>query len=204
MQPPPPLKRGPKWLQEIINGLITFAVSIQPLESENCAVHDSPVGKQIIPGPPGGSGTAAQYRLFQLVSTTDPAVAAPGNKRIRVTRSTIAGEQPDDWEDSEWNEADDPPYLLEPVGASGYVFAHVVVSQTEGGGEVTAATIEIATEMPEESDTDYYIELGTYTFVDNVITCSNSQYGPVNVTICPNWAAAEAPFYGVTVTGSPA
>jgi hypothetical protein len=185
------------------NALEAFLISLRIISSADIGFTRTSLGTSLFLRKRGGGGTA--LGLFQLIATIDPLASPSGNKRIRVTRSTIDGEAPDAWSGHTWNEADDPPYLLDPTGTeAGFVFAHIVVDQAEGSGEVTDRTIEFAAEIPEGSNTDYYAEIGTYTFVDNVITVQNSAYGPISVSVCPNWAAATEPFYGVSITTSPA
>ena len=186
-----------------------YLQAITPQTSASVQVKITSGGTSFVANPPVAAApeAAAVYRFFQLVATKDES----DEDVIRVVRSTIDGTEPDTWEGSTWHEADDPPYLLPLVGEAGFVFAHVVVGQAEGEGDITARTVEIAATMPESTDTDHYFELGSYLYevpegaepgADPVLTVGNSAYGPLAVTICRLWYAGESPYWGVTITSS--
>lgn len=196
MEPPPEITRGPGWLCAWLNWLRAFVISIQPLRSSTIDYQDHPSGRQLEATAKGGgsSGAASALKLFQLIATE----SGSANK-IRVTRSLLAGAAPDGF-----NEADDPPFLLSPSGTSGVVYAKITVAQNSGagGGEISARSIEVDSTVPEDTDTDYHLEIGTYSVEDDVLTVQNSIYGPIEATVCRNAWAAESPFYGVSMTGA--
>jgi hypothetical protein len=52
---------------------------------------------------------------------------------------------------------------------------------------------------PNDTDTSFYYSLGYYEYVDEAPTVTNYGCGSLDVTVCRNWFASEAPFYGVTI-----
>lgn len=136
--------------------------------------------------------TQEARKQLELIVTTDPASTVPNPpKKIRVVSSTIAGGSS---AQLGFSEGDDPWYLLNPM--VGVVQAGITIDQ--GTGLVTSRWIEIKSEIDEDTDDTFYVEIGTVTQSGTSWAVSNSRYGPISAYVCRNWFAAEAPFYGVT------
>lgn len=139
----------------------------------------------------GGGGTPAP-QPFALRVETDPDDTSPSPApKIRVYASTLAGGSS---ADIGFADGDDPPYLFSPL-----------VGVVQGGltidtdGKITSRWLEIVASLSDDTDDTFYVEIGTVAQDDDGNwTTSNSRYGPINATICRNWFAAEAPFYGAT------
>lgn len=83
-------------------------------------------------------------------------------------------------------------------GGSGYVWGEVNIDQETG--EIVSVDVDGGGETPENSDTAFYYTLGYYEYDEESPTVTNYGCGSLDVVICRNWYAAEAPFYGVTIT----
>jgi hypothetical protein len=115
---------------------------------------------------------------------------------IRVVSSTLAGGSS---ADLGFALGDEPPYLLAP--SAGVLIGGITFGPTTG--LIATRWLEIQAIFPDPSgvpDGTDYVEIGTVAWdaANEVWTVSNSRYGPINITICRNWFAAEAPFYSVT------
>jgi hypothetical protein len=82
-------------------------------------------------------------------------------------------------------------------GGSGYVWGEVNIDQETG--EIVSVAVDGGGETPEDSDTAFYYTLGYYEYNEDSPTVTNYGCGSLDVVICRNWYAAEAPFYGVTI-----
>ena len=157
----------------------------------------------ILPQRPRASEDAVKSRQepkpFQLIVATDSAdTSVPPAPKIRVVPSTLVGGSSTDLG---FSEGDDPPYLLDPsegVLIGGFTW-------DDSTGEITSRWLEIQSPVPDSSTGTSYVEIGTVHWVADdsdaggYWTVSNSRYGPINATICRNWFAAEAPYYGVNL-----
>lgn len=135
----------------------------------------------------GGGGVSGSSQPFALVAS-----GTPGDNVLNVRESTIAGDSPSGFT------AGLMPLTI--ADSAGVVYAKLTINGTTGA--VTAVAVEKATTMPSATATVHYEQLGSYTVTGSggsaVIAATNTRYGPVPATICRNWFAAEAPFYGVT------
>jgi hypothetical protein len=140
-------------------------------------------------GRPGENASSAQPFALQMTLSSG-ASPAP---RVRVYASTLAGGSSTD---IGFAEGDDPPYLLTPT--VGVVQGGISIDGATG--EVTSRWIEIVSELTPDDDTTFYVEIGTVAEGESEGTwlVSNSRFGPITATICRNWYAAEAPYFGVT------
>jgi hypothetical protein len=127
---------------------------------------------------------------FQLATVNTGTSESP-NWKVRVHASTLAGGSSTDLG---FAEGDDPPYLL--TAEEGIVQGGITIDGSTG--EVTSRWLEIVGGLSEGDDSTFYVEIGTVAFEEGVFTAANSRYGPITATICRNWFAAEAPYYGVT------
>lgn len=73
MGPPDPLQRGPKKLRDWLNALRRYAVSIQPVASDACDIHETPMGRAILPilTPGGAGGGSSSTFPWRASLTTD-------------------------------------------------------------------------------------------------------------------------------------
>lgn len=113
--------------------------------------------------------------------------------QIRINSSTLAGGSSTDLG---FSPGDDPPYLLPP--AAGVVQGGISINGATG--EITSRWIEIKPSLSPNTDTTFYVEIGTIGNDGSTWHVANSRYGPIDARICRNWFASSAPFYGVTFT----
>jgi hypothetical protein len=83
-------------------------------------------------------------------------------------------------------------------GGSGNAWAEVNIN--EETGEIVSVDVDGGSSTPDNTDTSFYYTLGYYEYDGNSATVTNYGCGSIDVTVCRNWFAAEAPFYGVTMT----
>lgn len=126
----------------------------------------------------------AQIRPFELELVSDN-----NGPQIRVYASTLAGGSATD---IGFAEGDDPPYLL--AAEAGVVQAGLTIDQE---GNVTSRWIEIVEQLSEDTETEFYVEIGTVSEQDGKFTASNSRYGPIDANICRDWFS-NPPTYSVT------
>ncbi len=139
--------------------------------------------------------------LGSLVSASIPreyATAAPSCGSLRVFSKTPDGaENPHLYVGpgtvgEDYYDTDTDLGSLDEASDNG-VYIKIVLDDTDG-----TYTDEIVVDSGVESDdTTTYFLLGSVA-ADGVIT--QSACGPVYVTVCRNWFAAESPYYGMTVT----
>lgn len=123
---------------------------------------------------------------LQLVNNNGP--------QIRVYASTLAGGSATD---IGFAEGDDPPYLL--AAQAGVVQAGLTI---DAEGVVTSRWIEIVAQLSEDTETEFYVEIGTVAEQDGTFTVSNSRYGPIDANICRDWFS-NPPTYSVTFFAGP-
>lgn len=191
---PPPLTRGPGWLQTWLNEVLAFAVATRPLPSETCDISEQPDGTRIDPDPVAlAAATEATREPFELAVQADPEDESESpTLKIRVYPSTLAGGSSTDLG---FAAGDDPPYLL--TASAGILQGGITI---DGDGAITSRWLEIVASLSADTSTNFYVEIGTVAAGETAGTwiVTNSRYGPIAATICRNWFAAEAPFYGVT------
>lgn len=130
-----------------------------------------------IPTEGGGGETCIGFGLYE------------NNGGVWVNSGTVNGEVPNGF-------GDDGKSIAS--GGSGDAWVEVVIN--EETGEIVSTAVTGGGETPEDDETTFYYTLGRYEFVDGSPEVTNYGCGSVEVTICRNWFAAEAPFYGVTIT----
>jgi hypothetical protein len=82
-------------------------------------------------------------------------------------------------------------------GGSGYAWAKVEIDEETGG--IDSVDVDGGSSVPDNTDTKFHYTLGYYEFGNDAISVTNYGCGSIDVTVCRNWFAAEAPFYGVTI-----
>lgn len=135
----------------------------------------------------GGSGGGAISQPFELVAS-----GTAGDNILKVRESTLAGEVPSGFT------AGFKEFTISD--SAGVIYAKLTINSTTGA--VTARAVEKASSMPSSSSTIFYEQIGSYTVTGSggaaVISAINARYGPIPATICRNWYAAAAPYFGVT------
>lgn len=114
--------------------------------------------------PRGGAASQAVHP-FQLTQTAgeDPELIY-----VRVRYGTVNGQMP-----TGMSAGDDPPYLLELTAASGVVYLGATLDETTF--EINSMWIDQAATIPAETtDFETYVELGSYTVADGVVTLAQS------------------------------
>jgi hypothetical protein len=73
IEPPPELRRGPRWMREAYNHLRQFTLINRPLRSPNCEISQTPMGTQILPAfvPGGEDAPAIPPHPFQVLTRVD-------------------------------------------------------------------------------------------------------------------------------------
>ncbi len=156
------------------------------------SVQQSYVGTETIVAIVRLASSRIQAKPFELILVSDGST-----KKIRVVYSTLAGGLP-----SGFSYADDPPYLLTPTGTSGVVCGGVTIEESYGSILPNGRFLAIYPEVPVNTTDTFYQEIGSYSLDGDTLAVVNARYGPIDATICRNWFAAEAPFWGVTFIGS--
>ena len=133
-------------------------------------------------------------RPFEL-EVLDVSTTSSPNWKIRVYPSTLAAGSSTDLG---FATGDNPPYQLD--AAEGIVQGGITI---DSDGVVTARWLEIVNTLSEDTETDFYVEIGTVSKVDDAFVVSNSRYGPIDANICRNWFT-NPPTYGVTFNGTAA
>jgi hypothetical protein len=126
--------------------------------------------------------TVTTYQPFQLL--------AEGGK-LRILPSTIAGIEPTGFSPG------DNPHFTFSVADGDIIYGKIVYSDTDG--TVSAVSIQHGGTMPDNSTGTYYVRIGSVSVSGGIIPV-NDRYGPINVQICRNYYAENAPYYGVNVS----
>lgn len=173
--------------QDIVKKVVSYLAEYQPTE-----VVSRSGRKYVALARQGGSEPVEDVEPplpFQLIVTTSTGPSPV--PKIRVVASTIAGGTS---ADLGFANGDDPPYLLTP--STGKVFGGITINSATGA--VTSRFLNLAGAIPADSNTTFYVEIGTVGFVSGNWIVSNSRYGPITAQICRNWFNATAPFWSVT------
>ena len=191
IDPPQPLDRGvPPRLRDWLNRLRDFAAANKPLPGPACNVYRGTNGSLIdpIPAPSAAGGEAVDLQPFELVY-----FRVDDTHKVRVKYSTLAGvaptsPTPNDQDDWEFTFAD-----------GNKIYGKVVVNQTTGA--VSARTLHSAASVPADTNTDFHVEIGTMWQTGSGDSIrrgtTNARYGPIDATICRNWYASAAPYFGL-------
>lgn len=174
MQPPPPIKQGPKFLRTWLNKLRAFAIAAQPLGSLSCDVHETPAGRAILPigsAEQQAAAAAAQLRPFQLIASEDESEAPI----ILVVPSVIHNEEPENDQDEQGR------YIVIPSGTSGVVYGKVT---DDVNYAITERMLVPLASVPADTDRIGFRPIGTYEIEDDVLTVANLLYGPIGHLNC--------------------
>jgi hypothetical protein len=112
------------------------------------------------------------------------------NTQVWIDAGTVAGELPSGFDPA------DGKFIAS--GGSGSVWAEANINQTTG--EVVSVAVTGGGSTPNNTNTSFYYTLGYYEYDGDSASVINYGCGGVEVTICRNWFAGTAPFYGVTLS----
>ena len=111
--------------------------------------------------------------------------------QLTVTESTILGVIPGDFVDGK--------KIFTIASTDGKIYGKITIG---ADGEPTNAQVLQGAEVPADTAGDYHIEIGTFRVEgigpDAVLSFSQTKCGPLDATVCRNWFAAEAPYFGVS------
>jgi hypothetical protein len=121
---------------------------------------------------------------------TDPENPPDIITEVRISVGTIAGDLPSGFDPEEGK-------FIASDG-SGFVWAQVNIN--ENTGAITLVDVTGGGQTPNNTNTSFYYTLGYYAYDNDLPSVNNYGCGGIEVRICRNWFAAEAPFYAVTMT----
>ncbi len=188
-QPSRPLLR--ELSADRLNSILTEIRRNKPLPGRGITLRQTGQGTAIdlAASVPRGGGTSTTIRPFELAVVNVSETQTPAWK-IRVYPSTLAGGSSTD---VGFELADEPPFLLD--ADEGVVQGGITVNAE---GVVTDRWIEIANTLNPDTETDFYVEIGTVQQLpQNRVAVTNSRYGPIDANICRDWFT-NPPTYGVT------
>jgi hypothetical protein len=134
----------------------------------------------------GGEGGSC-FGLGLYVNSSSDSEDAP--QEVWIGAGTIANQLPSGFDQSEGKSL--------ASGGSGNVWGEVNIN--EESGEIVSVAVSSGGETPEDTNTAFYYTLGYYEYDGDSPIITNYGCGSLDVVICRNWFAAEAPFYGVTI-----
>jgi hypothetical protein len=187
---PPSIPKVPKSLEKLLGAIIGRIDDIEPRDGNGIKVADAAGGGKSVNlfGARNGA-TDAATKPFQLIPASDDTGA-----KVRILTSTLAGDTPDGF-----SEGDDPPYIFTGV-ADGTVFYGILTIDDETG-EITSRTLAKGASLPDNTDTEFYVRIGSAAVTDGAAVPVNDRYGPIDAQICRDWFADPVSF-GVTFIGS--
>lgn len=109
---------------------------------------------------------------------------------VWIGAGTVAGQIPSGFDQS------DGKFIAN--GGSGNVWAEVNIDGDTG--EIVSVSVDGGGNTPQNTNTSFYYTLGYYEYNGDSPSITNYGCGGIEVRICRNWFAAEAPFYGVTLS----
>jgi hypothetical protein len=153
--------------------------------SELIQQQEDPLPKLLLEeGGGGGGGECVGLSLYvKSTGGTNP------QYQVWVSAGTVAGNLPLGFDPAEGK--------IIATGGEGDVWVEVNISQQDGS--IVSTVVTGGGSTPENTDSSFYHTLGYYSYEDGLATVVNYECGGIEVRICRNWFAAEAPFYGVTL-----
>jgi hypothetical protein len=134
----------------------------------------------------GGGDSCVGLALYTKTVGTPPNTTT----QVWIGAGTIAGDLPSGFDPAEGK--------IIASGGSGDVWAEININETTG--EVVSFVVTGGGSTPNNTNTSFYYTLGYYEYDGDSASVTNYGCGSLNVAICRNWFAAEAPFYGATMT----
>lgn len=167
MKDPGDIPIGSKKIKQWSKNFRAWAKSLQPLAGPGILVSDEQDGKTIS-AEGVVAGTSTPPHAFQLV---DASTGTEGSKefKIRVIYGTLAGEAP-----SGMSPGDDPPYIL-TVSGTGYVWGGI--TRDADSGDITSRFIDFGSSVPSDSETNGYVELGSFSISDGTMSLATAVAG---------------------------
>lgn len=142
----------PRWLKDYLEELRQFVTRTQPISGLGTSVSQAPKGRSINATGGEGGTTAPSVINFQLVNAS-----SGGVNRIRV-RQGIVKAGGTSWLPTGMSLGDSEPYIL-TVGSNGYI---VLIVTVDADGIANSVTIGSYTTVPDDTDTNGHLVLGTY------------------------------------------
>jgi hypothetical protein len=133
----------------------------------------------------GGGGDCFGLALYTKTVGTPPNTTT----EVWVGAGTVAGQLPSGFDPEEGKNI--------ASSGSGSVWAEVNIDGTTG--DIVSVAVTGGGTTPNNTDTSFYYALGYYEYDGVSASVTNYGCGSLDATICRNWFAAEAPFYGVTI-----
>ena len=133
----------------------------------------------------GGGDSCIGLSLYTKTVGTPPNTTT----QVWINPGTVAGELPAGFDPTEGKSI--------AGSGSGEVWAEVNINQTTGA--IVSVAVDGGSTTPENTSTAFYYTLGYYAYDGSSASVTNYGCGGVEVTVCRNWYAAEAPWYGVTL-----
>jgi len=121
--------------------------------------------------PIADNSTQAKNNPFALLDATDD----DGNK-IRVVYGLVGGIQPDGM-----SEGDNPIYVLDVSGDTGYVYLIVSV---DSGYSITDVSIDTGATVPDDEDFVFYYPIGSFSISDSVLSIAQGISGSQDFKWC--------------------
>jgi hypothetical protein len=175
IEAPSKLEIGPRWLRDAFNALLEYAIKNHIQATSGLFISETPLGLLLSTTPGGGgSGTAAQpLALYDATDKNGP--------RIGITYGTIGGEPINGM-----SPGDDPPYSIPIDTGNGLVYAIVTV---DDNGSITSVTADTGDKLPDDTDTESYIEIGSYNYDQQTksLSLANNLTGSQSFSRCRDW-----------------
>lgn len=139
-------------------------------------VSDEQDGKTIsLEGITGSIVAPHPFRLLDVSVGDDEGNITSFN--IRVIYGTLAGAAPDGM-----SPGDDPPYIISGLTGDGYIWGGI--SRDADTGEITSRYIDHGPSIPVDTETDGYIEFGSFSIDGEVMTIAQAVSGSLAYKYC--------------------
>ena len=175
------------------NNLVDYVRTLRILPSPNIAPTQTAFGTTLVSTntPQKRAVGSSGCRGFQLYVVTE-GEGEDITQQVWISAGTIGGQLPNDFDPVQGKMIAD--------GGSGNVWAEITID--ENTGQIQSLVIDGgAAPTPEDTNTTFYYTLGFYEYdQDDNASVSSYGCGSLELQVCRNWFAAEAPFYGVTLT----
>lgn len=174
-----PLKRGPRWLKKWSEEIVAAILGLVPIDSDTVTVTDGPGGKgkmftALQTRSSGGGTTSQSLHPFKMVVVT-----MDDHQEIRIVYGTVNSMTPD-----VFSLGDNPNYTFEP-GGNGFAWIKVIVStDPETAGHVDSVEVHYGTDLPEDTETEFYQQIGSYVTMDDQLQVAQAIAGSQWFQLC--------------------
>lgn len=175
---PKPVKKGPKWLREAMDGRDKVIKQDKPLPGFGILIDRKPDGSRINAMGLGDGGAPVVYAPFQLVAWSD----SLGNPQLLIYPSAIQGDgsgMPDGFTNSTAIGLD--CWLGTPQSGTRYLHLR---SHSSGGEYTSSEIIDSSLYTLTDADNERSALFASYTYDGTAIVPQNLAYGPADLTIC--------------------